>query len=145
MQWLRWSSVIFTRAISPNGSFLWVTSIAGRGGRLTAGTKLWTFHYAAGFRGPGILIKRSTIVDLSVRRLEVQISQNIQKRLKKYPKIDCRAFAFSRRCVRHSKFWTSLGCQNSRGAMPPLPPPPGGMAPGPWIQKTIRVFQEYMK
>ena len=28
-------------------------------------TKLWTFQYAAGFRGPGILIKRSTIVDLS--------------------------------------------------------------------------------
>ena len=26
------------------------------------------------------------------------ISQNIQKRFKKYPKIDCRAFVFSRRC-----------------------------------------------
>ena len=28
--------------------------------------KWWTFQYAARFRGPGILIKRSTIVDLSV-------------------------------------------------------------------------------
>ena len=26
--------------------------------------KLWTFQYAAGFRGPGILIKRSTFVDV---------------------------------------------------------------------------------
>ena len=39
--------------------------------------KLWTFQYAAGFRGPGI-------------------SQNIQKIFKKYPKIDYRAFASSR-------------------------------------------------
>ena len=28
--------------------------------------KLWTFQYAARFRGPGILIRRSTIVDLAV-------------------------------------------------------------------------------
>ena len=51
--------------------------------------KLWTFHYAAGFRGPGILIKRSTIVDLSVYAAWLRgpdISQNIQKRIKKYPK-----------------------------------------------------------
>ena len=44
--------------------------------------KLWTFQYAAGFRGPGILIKRSTIVDLSVYAAWLRgpdISQNIQK------------------------------------------------------------------
>ena len=29
--------------------------------------KLWTFQYAAGVRGAGVLIKRSTIVALSVR------------------------------------------------------------------------------
>ena len=61
--------------------------------------KLWTFQYAAGFRGPGILIKRSTIVDLSVYVAWLRgpdISQNIQKILKKYPKIDYRAFASSR-------------------------------------------------
>ena len=59
--------------------------------------KLWTFQYAAGFRGPGILIKRSTlIVDLSVYAAWPRgpdISQNIQKIFKKYPKIDYRAFA----------------------------------------------------
>ena len=62
--------------------------------------KLWTFQYAAGFRGPGILIKRSTIVDLSVYAAWLRgpdISQNIQKIFKKYPKIDYRAFASSRR------------------------------------------------
>ena len=62
--------------------------------------KLWTFQYAAGFRGPGILIKRSTTVDLSVYAAWLRgpdISQNIQKILKKYPKIDYRAFASSRR------------------------------------------------
>ena len=61
--------------------------------------KLWTFQYAAGFRGPGILIKRSTIVDLSVYAAWLRgpdISQNIQKVFKKYPKIDYRAFASSR-------------------------------------------------
>ena len=61
--------------------------------------KLWTFQYAAGFRGPGILIKRSTIVDLSVYAAWLRgpdISQNIHK-FKKYPKIDYRAFAFSHR------------------------------------------------
>ena len=61
--------------------------------------RLWTFQYAAGFRGPGILIKRSTIVDLSVYAAWLRgpdISQNIQKILKKYPKIDYRAFASSR-------------------------------------------------
>ena len=61
--------------------------------------KLWTFQYAAGFRGPGFLIKRSTIVDLSVYAAWLRgpdISQNIQKILKKYPKIDYRAFASSR-------------------------------------------------
>ena len=62
--------------------------------------KLWTFQYAAGFRGPGILIKRSTIVDLSVYAAWLRgpdISQNIQKIFLKYPKIDYRAFASSRR------------------------------------------------
>ena len=56
-------------------------------------------QYAAGFRGPGILIKRSTIVDLSVYAAWLRgpdISQNIQKIFKKYPKIDYRAFASSR-------------------------------------------------
>ena len=51
--------------------------------------KLWTFQYAAGLRDPGILIKRSTIVDLSVYAAWLRgpdISQNIQKRIKKYPK-----------------------------------------------------------
>ena len=58
------------------------------------------FQYAAGFRGAGILIKRSTIVDLSVYAAWLRgpdISQNIQQIFKKYPKIDYRAFAFSRR------------------------------------------------
>ena len=53
-------------------------------------------RYAA---GPGILIKRSTIVDLSVYAAWLRgpdISQNIQKIFKKYPKIDYRAFASSR-------------------------------------------------
>ena len=62
--------------------------------------KMWTFQYAAGFRGLGILIKRSTIVDLSVYIAWLRgpdISQNIQKRFQKYPEIDCRAFAFSHR------------------------------------------------
>ena len=62
--------------------------------------KLWTFQYAAGFRGPGILIKRSTIVGLSVYAAWLRgpdISQNIQKIFKKYPKIDYQAFASSRR------------------------------------------------
>ena len=62
--------------------------------------KLWTFQYAAGFRGPGILIKRSTIVDFSVYAAWLRgpdISQNIQQIFKKYPKIDYRAFASSRR------------------------------------------------
>ena len=60
--------------------------------------KLWTFQYAAGFRGPGILIKRSTIVDLSVYAVWLRgpdITQNIQKRFKNITKIDCRAFTFS--------------------------------------------------
>ena len=62
--------------------------------------KLWTFQYAAGFRGPGILIKRFAIVDLSVYAAWLRgpdISQNIQQILKKYPKVDYRAFASSRR------------------------------------------------
>ena len=61
---------------------------------------MWTFQYAAGFRGPGILIKRSTIVDLSVYAAWLRgpdISQNIHKIFKKHPKIDYRAFASSRR------------------------------------------------
>ena len=55
---------------------------------------LWTFQYAAGFRGPGILIKRSTIVDLSVRRVAQRsrylikhpnkILKNIQKSLPRF-------------------------------------------------------------
>ena len=61
--------------------------------------KLWTFQYAAGFRGPGILIKRSTIVDLSVYAAWLRgpdMSHNIPKIFKKDPKIDYRAFASSR-------------------------------------------------
>ena len=87
--------------------------------------KLWTFQYAAGFRGPGILIKRSTIVDLSVYAAWLRgpdISQNIHKIFKKYPKIDYRAFESSRhhytadnRTARDIHNWTFLGCQNSRG------------------------------
>ena len=59
---------------------------------------LWTFQYAA-ISGPCISIKRSTIVDLSVYAAWLRgrdISQNIQKIFKKYPKIDYRAFASSR-------------------------------------------------
>ena len=52
--------------------------------------KFWTFkkivdlQYAAGFRGPGILIKRSTIADLSVYAAWLRgpdISQNIPKKV----------------------------------------------------------------
>ena len=46
--------------------------------------KLWTFQYAAGFRGPGILIRRSTVVDLSVYAAWLRgpdISQNIPKKV----------------------------------------------------------------
>ena len=95
--------------------------------------KLWTFQYAAGFRGPGILIKRSTIVDLSVYAAWLRgpdISQNIQKIFKKYPKIDYRAFASSRRhyaADNHTArdihnfgpFWV---VKIQGGAMPPWPP-----------------------
>ena len=55
---------------------------------------------AAGFRGPGILINRSTIVDLAVYAAWLRgpdISQNIKKIFVKYQKIDYRAFAFSHR------------------------------------------------
>ena len=45
-------------------------------------TKLWTFQYAARFRGPCILIKRPTIVDLSVRRV-AQRSRYLAKHPKK--------------------------------------------------------------
>ena len=41
---------------------------------------LWTFQYAAGFRGPGILIKRATIVDLLPRGSEVQISDKTSEK-----------------------------------------------------------------
>ena len=50
--------------------------------------KLWTFQYAARFRGPGILIKSSTIVDLSVCAAWLRgpdISQNIQFWIWKMP------------------------------------------------------------
>ena len=53
------------------GIFLW--NLQGRGGgafeildlfwQIMELLTIWTFQYAAGFRGPGILIKRSTIVD----------------------------------------------------------------------------------
>ena len=95
--------------------------------------KLWTFQYAAGFRGPGILIKRSTIVDLSVYAAWLRgpdISQNIQQILKKYPKIDYLAFASSRRhyaadnrtardIQNFGPFWV---VKIQGGAMPPWPP-----------------------
>ena len=41
---------------------------------------LWTFQCAAGFRGPGILIKRATIVDLLPRGSEVQISDKTSEK-----------------------------------------------------------------
>ena len=88
--------------------------------------------YAAGFRGPGILIKRSTIVDIPVYAAWLRgpdISQNIKEILKKYPEIDYRAFAFSRRhyaadnrTVRDihnfGPFWV---VKIKGGAMPPPP------------------------
>ena len=64
----------------------------GGGGHLRFWTlfdKFWTFQYAEGFRGPGILIKRSTIVDLSVYAAWLSgpdISQNIKKRFKNIKK-----------------------------------------------------------
>ena len=96
--------------------------------------KLWTFQYAPGFRGPGLLIKRSTIVDLSVYAAWLRgpdISQNIQEIFKKYQKIDYRAFASSRhhyaadnrtaRDIQHfGPFWVVK--QNSRGGNAPLAP-----------------------
>ena len=95
--------------------------------------KLWTFQYAAGFRGPGILIKRSTIVDLSLYAAWLwgpDISQNIQKIFKNYPKIDYRAFASSRRHYaadnRTARDIQNLGpfwvVKNSRGGNAPLAP-----------------------
>ena len=96
--------------------------------------KLWTFQYAAGFRGPGILFKRSTFVDLSVYAAWLRgpdISQNIQKIFLKYPKIDYRAFASSRRHYAADNC-TACGIQNfgpfwvvkiqGGGGMPPGPP-----------------------
>ena len=62
--------------------------------------KLWTFQYAAGFRGPGILIKRSTIVGSFCICSVAERSRYLTKKqqiFKKYPKIDYRAFAFSHR------------------------------------------------
>ena len=44
--------------------------------------KKWTFQYAAGFRGPGILIKRSTMLDLSVHHV-AQRSRYLAKDPKK--------------------------------------------------------------
>ena len=73
-------------------SGIFLSNFQGGGGDLRFWTffdKFWTFHYAAGFRGPGILIKRSTIVDLSVYAAWLRgpdISQHIQKRITKYPK-----------------------------------------------------------
>ena len=49
--------------------------------------------YADGFRGPGILIKRLWTFLYAAWLRGPDISQNVQKRLNKYPKIDCRAFA----------------------------------------------------
>ena len=51
--------------------------------------KNWTFQYAAGFRGPGILIKRSTFVDLSVHRMAQRsryLTKHPQKGLKNIQK-----------------------------------------------------------
>ena len=81
------------------------------------------------FRGPC-----NHKMDLSVRRVaqRLDISQNIQKRFKKYPKIDCRTFAFSRHhcyvAANHTvrdipdfgPFWI-VKIQGG-GNMPPLPP-----------------------
>ena len=94
---------------------------------------LWTFQYAAGFRGPGILIKRSRIVDLCVYAAWLRgpdISQNIQKIFQKYPKIDYRAFAFSRRhytqriIVPHATYniLNLFGLSKFKGGNAPLAP-----------------------
>ena len=77
-------------------------------------------------RGPGILIKMSTTVDLSVYAAWLRgpdISQNIQQRFKKYPKIDCRAFAFNRRRYTADNRLDLFGLSKFKGAMPPCPPP----------------------
>ena len=97
--------------------------------------KLWTFQYAAGFRGPGILIKRPTIVDLSVYTAWLRgpdISQNIQKIFKKYPKIDYRVFASSRhhyaadnptaRDIQHFGPFCVVKIQGGGGNSPLAPP-----------------------
>ena len=89
--------------------------------------KFWTFkkivdlQYAAGFRGPGILIKRSTIADLSVYAawLRGPDISHPKKGLKKYSKIDCRAFATSRDIPNFGPFWV---VKIQWGAMPPWPP-----------------------
>ena len=86
--------------------------------------KIVDLQYAAGLRGPGILIKRSTIIiaDLSVHAAWLRgpdISQNIQKKVKKIFKNRLPSFRY---LTRHTKFWTFLGCQNSRGGNAPLAP-----------------------
>ena len=87
----------------------------------------------SGFRGPGILIKRSTIVDLSVYAAWLRgpdISQNIQQIFLKYPKSDYRAFAFNR-CHYAADNRTACDIQNfgpfwfvkiQGGQCPPGPP-----------------------
>ena len=84
------------------------------------------FQYAAGLRGAGILIKRSTIVDLSVYAAWLRgpdISQNIQQIFKKYPKIDYRAFA-RRIIVLHVTFkiLDLFGLSKFKGDNAPLAP-----------------------
>ena len=67
----------------------------------------------------------STTVDLSVYAAWLRgpdISQNIQQRFKKYPKIDCRAFAFNRRRYTADNRLDLFGLSKFKGGNAPLPP-----------------------
>ena len=77
--------------------------------------RLWTFQYAAGLRGPCILIKRPKIVDLSVPHVS-QRSGYLTKHPKKVKKISKNS-AFD--IPNFGPFWV---VKIQAGAMPPLPP-----------------------
>ena len=94
--------------------------------------KLWTFQYAAGFRGPSILIKRSIIVDLSVYAAWLRgpdISQNIQKRYKKISKYILQSFHLAATAtqwmiVPHATYqiFDLFGLSKFKGGNAPWPP-----------------------
>ena len=97
------------------------------------GGKFWTFQYVAGFRGPGILIKRSTVVDLSVRRVAQRsryltkhpqkVVKNIQKSIASLSHL---AAASTRRLIAPRATYQILhlfGLSKFKGGMPPMPPP----------------------